>query len=148
MVHNGRSLNELKHVKRQKGSIIKRRYQTTIKMRLLYFLKDVAEIMYLCPRYTNVDGIIAHGAIKLGERLHFVSCQSPKAKLFVENNLRVEVLIAKIMSTHVQLVLELKRKGIGPNQDIKKEADIRNIAENIDHELFRKHANDVESVQL
>lgn len=89
--------------------------QAAIKVRRLYFLKDVAEDTYCYPRHTNVDGIIAHEVVKLREHSQFAFHLSCEANVFVEENFRARVLIAKIMSMHIQLVLGLKRRGVALN---------------------------------
>jgi hypothetical protein len=140
---------DLKGKNVRNGRSIKRGCKCCFVIRRLYYLRDIAEIVYFKPRHSNEDGFIVHGEVRNGDHSRFALHISPETREFVIKNLLARVPIARIMSMHIEMVLKMKLCGTGPERNhFLREWDIWNIAAELQKNVYQKHDNDAELVRL
>jgi hypothetical protein len=76
-------------------------------VKYLYYVRDIAEIMYYSPRHANEDSFVVHCEVRKGDRAWYATQISAEIRTWVVNCLLAGVPIAKIMSMHIERALQV-----------------------------------------
>jgi hypothetical protein len=118
-------------------------------VKYLYYVRDIAEIMYYSPRHANEDSFVVHCEVRKGDRAWYATQISAEIRTWVVNCLLAGVPIAKIMSMHIERALQVKSECIVSDRNqFLWEWDIRNIASDLRKNIYKKYPNDAKSVRL
>jgi hypothetical protein len=148
-VPNGRGKSEPRLIRAKNGESKKRGCRCRFNVKYLYYLRDIAEIVYYSLRHANDDGLVVHGEVRQGDHARYATLISAEIRTWVVNCLLAGVPIAKIMSMHIEWALQMKSECIVPDRNrFLREWDVRNIASDLRKNIYERHPNDAESVRL
>ena len=142
--HSGKRITSARN-----GGSIKRGCVCKFQVKRLYYLRDIAEIVYYNPRHENENRLIVHGNVRHGDRGRFEKHLPPELRQWVLNCLRQGLSSDRIIRTHRTQVMKLVAQGVPAERcHFLREWDVRNIAKGLKKTEYERHKNDAESVKL
>jgi hypothetical protein len=145
---NGRGKSQPRLTRAKNGESKKRGCRCRFNVKYLYYVQDIAEIVYYSPRHANDDGLVVHGEVWQGDRARYATQISAEIRTWVVNCLLAGVPIAKIMSMHIERALQ-KSECIDPDHNrFLREWDVHNFASDLRKNIYERHPNNAESVRL
>lgn len=149
LIPNGRGKAQPRIGAAANGMSIKRGCVCRFQVKQLYYLRDVAEIVYYNPRHENSASLVVHGDVLPGERGRFEKQIPVELRNWVLSSLRSGVSSNKILSTHRAEVMRLVAEGVPPERcHFLREWDVRNIAKELRKTEYQRDDNDAESVKM
>jgi hypothetical protein len=104
-VPNDRRKSQPRLTRAKNGESKKRGCRCRFNIKHLYYMRDIAEIVYYSPRHANEDSLFIHGEVRQGDCAWYATQISAEIRTWVVNCLLAGVPIAKIMSMHIELAL-------------------------------------------
>jgi hypothetical protein len=93
-VPNGRGKSQSRFTQAKNEESKKRDCRCRFNVKHLYYMRDIAKIVYYRLRHTNKDGLVVHGEVWQGDRARYATKISAQIRTWVVNCLLAGVPIA------------------------------------------------------
>lgn len=150
-IRSGRGQKGPRATDAKEGGSVKVGCQCRFYVKRYFFLPSIAEITYHCTQHVDKDGLIVHdkGNVQRG-KLRYRKHISEEVREWVKKQFDELVPMESIKQKHQKLVLTARDDGtLTASRDCFLSIDdIRNICGVRAQALYKKHANDAESVRM